>query len=150
MRMLGAVAGLTPAAMALGIVTGLAVLGAASFGAGTTAFDLAIGASAIVAFAVAVGWLVEPSTRDSIADDVAAGVSYVVTACLLFLVIATIGMVGTDVTAGRVSDPVETVLAGAAEFAYGLLYSPVLALVVAPFSIGWVVTVRRLERRSSP
>lgn len=82
----------------------------------------------------------------SIGDDVAAGISYVITGCLLYLAIVTIGSMWAEVAGGSVRDPFEIVVATGSMFVYGLLFTPLLAAVVAPFAVGWVLTVRLLRR----
>lgn len=143
MRKLGATAGLAPAAMALGLA---AVFGSAGFMSDGSLIDLAIGSVSIIAFAVTIGWLVKPPIDGSVKDDVAAGVSYVITACLVYLVIVTIGSVSNEVAVGTLRDPFEVVVAIAFRFVYGLLYTPLIALVVAPFAIAWAITLRLLRR----
>ena len=143
MRTVGAVAGLVPAAMALAAT---AFLVGTEYASPTSTVDLALGSLAVIGFAVAVGWLVEPSTTGSIADDVAAGGSYVIAGCLVYLAIATIGSVALEAVGGSLTDPFEAVVAIGFRFGYGLLFSPMLAAVLAPFAVGWVVAVRLLRR----
>jgi len=151
MRTLGVIAGLASGAMALGLAALLALVGSVSAGsaAGSAGSDVGcgIGSVLIVGFAMLVGWLVEPSIQGTVRDDVAVGTSYVITACLLYLAIGTIGSAWTEVAGGTLHDAIEVVFAIVFRFMYGLLYAPLLALVVAPFAVAWVITIRLLRPR---
>jgi len=143
-RTLGATAGLAPSALALALVVGLV---AAGFGSTPTIVELAVGAGLITAFTAGIGWLVRPSIDGNARDDIAAGVSYLLTACLLYLVIGAIGSAWTEDANGPARDAFGVVVAIGFRFAYGLLYTPLLALIGAPFAVAWVVALRLLRPR---
>lgn len=148
---MGALAGLAPGALA-GLAPGglaailLAVLGAVGFLSAGSTVDLAVGAVLIGTFAVVVGWLVEPTVGGTIRDDFAAGCSYVIVVCLLYLVFGTIASTWEEVADGLLRGPLEVVLAMGFLFAYGLLNLPWLTAVVAPFAAVWVAALRLLRR----
>lgn len=132
-RAIGAVAGLGPAAVILGyyLVTG----GPAQ-----------PGLLAIVAAAVAAGWLTGPRVGGGSHGYVLAGIRYLLVG---YLLVSVIGVAVASLGGGRgVAGDEQSVLEVIGT--YGLvttLYLPMWAIVLSPLAVLWVLTVRAIRGR---
>ena len=139
-RWIGALAGLAPALAAIAL---LAALGA------TPNRDTLAWLVLITVVAVVDGWLLGPGAARPDRSDLRAALGYALVGSIVYVAVGTVMSVwaGPPVQGDLVSGLLWRV---SGQVAYGLLYLPLWAGALAPFSLIWIVAVRALHRRAGP
>lgn len=135
-RRIGAIAGLTPAA----VIVGYYVM---------TGGPITPGLGVIAAVAVVAGWLVGPLSRGPLRADLVAMAAYFVAGYLLNLAIGAVISISEDVLGGLVGGPLMVIESVVRLVLPALIYLPVWAIFLMPVALVWIVTLRALRSRLS-
>jgi hypothetical protein len=130
-RWMGALAGVAPAAVVLGWYLG-------------TGGPIQPGLIAIVAAAVAAGWIVGPRATGPIRADAAAAVGYFLVAYALEAIASSVVVVWQDPALWA---PAEAIRHLTPLWVARIVYSPVWAVFLSPAVLAWLLAVRALRGR---
>jgi hypothetical protein len=132
----------------LAAATPIAMLGAwiVISGWGGTTGQFVLSAAQFALGAVVAGWIVSRRLGRSIPGRLVGIVAYGLVGWLVVLPLNVVGSTWEELQAGRVSDPVDLVLAAGGYLLYGAVSAVYAVVFLLPFGAGWLVTFLLLRR----
>ncbi len=138
-RGIGAIAGLAPALMVLGLFVLVGSL---------PNREAVVWLVGITGWAIGVGWLIGPLARGSLRAELGALIAYALATSGAYLLVGSVLSIWTESSRDGSVDLVALGGQVASRLLYGLLYLPFYAGFASPLAGVWVLAVRALRRRA--